>query len=1491
MRTSLLCFLLVLILQVTAKSQNVDFQKTDIIIGTPVSYPRDVAIDKNGNIYILQGLVINKIDAEGTFLGKISVSPNSFSLEIDTAGNLYTASTSCACVTKYAPSGKALLQFGSYGTGAGQTKSIGRIALDSEGNVYAVDYTNKRIMKYNPAGQFLRYIGASTLSGGTLVTVRDVGVDAQGNVYVLDSSGGYGSITYAHKFSPSGENLKKLTVHQEGTGYNPNDVSSFAVKKDGGLYVVHQFFRDILEYNPDGNLIRKFAGHGPHEGGLFGDAINLKIDGAGNLFAADYHHSEPSIKKYSPTGVFLKKYGRDKIFYSPVYDRMNNLITYESNGKEIHKYDAAGKLRKKFKIYSDANIQSLYQKLLATDSQANIYLLEYGDKKQRIQKFNTNGVPLQRYDIVLPGTGSGSGNMHITNFAIDKSGTMFLISKDNGQIHKLNSEGKYIGTFGINGSKKGELSAPQSISFDAIGHVYIQDFSGNRIQKYSPQGDLLMVYGDTARYRDPNWGNLSVDDYGNAFVSYYGQYGTNIRLYNQTGNLVNTLPIPNYGMAVNKSGSMFAIRNADLTIVVYASANLQMKNYITGIAFEDTNGNCIKDDTEKPIEGIIVAAEPGPYYGITNENGEYHIAVDSGTFSVSQVIAQDLGRVVTQTCSTDQRVELKTSGNTVSGPNFGNSVTLSPYLSVSVSSTRRRRCFKSTTIVRYSNTGFAPSENAKVYLQLPPEVELLSADKAYTRLADGTYEFTIGTVGANQSGTITIQDKVTCGDESVRNRTVCTRAWITPSNNAPSTPTPTITITGQCNYDLGMVRFVVKNTGQADMTDPELFRKYIDGDLSSIEQYRLAAGDSMVLWVPTSGMTVRLEADQPEGNGDNTLASVTVEACRVSATQTGFSTGIVNLMPADEEEAEVSEECLLITDSFDPNDKLVTPVGRTEENYTPTNTALKYKIRFQNTGTDVAYRVVVVDTLSEHLDLSTLQVGAASHAHRLEVSGKGRPVLTWTFDNIMLPDSTADEPNSHGYIQFSIKPKADLPEKTAVENFADIFFDYNSPVRTNVTVNRIYDMPPVIKESVRMDLEDILATPGITSFAPAAGRYGTEVVLSGKKFSGITARNKVYFNNVAAQVLSATATELRVMVPAGAATGKLKVVTPDGAASTTESFQVYQPPVISSFSPAEGIVGSTVTLQGEHLTSELIESVKLGNLNCEIISNAAGTLVVKVPADAVTAKFEALTKGGEALSATAYVVWYQPVINSLSKQTDIVGATITISGQNFATDPARNKVHFGKAQAQVLQATQDMLTVKVPAGAESGFVTVETPGGKANSSTSFEVIPGPQFIAMAPTKGTVGTIVEITGVHFLTQGLQDEVRFNGEKAQVLEASPEKLKVQVPRGTTTGKVQITGFGGVAYSTTDFEVEELAPTEAILVYPNPTTGHFTISLQHADFDVQAIEVYDAVGKLVHTTTVASPRPDHLNLNISLARSGMYTLHIKTDRGTVIKKLTVL
>ncbi|HOY96181.1 MAG TPA: T9SS type A sorting domain-containing protein, partial [Catalimonadaceae bacterium] len=43
-----------------------------------------------------------------------------------------------------------------------------------------------------------------------------------------------------------------------------------------------------------------------------------------------------------------------------------------------------------------------------------------------------------------------------------------------------------------------------------------------------------------------------------------------------------------------------------------------------------------------------------------------------------------------------------------------------------------------------------------------------------------------------------------------------------------------------------------------------------------------------------------------------------------------------------------------------------------------------------------------------------------------------------------------------GFVSYSIRPKAGLALGTKLENFADIYFDYNDPVRTNTTLNTLW---------------------------------------------------------------------------------------------------------------------------------------------------------------------------------------------------------------------------------------------------------------------------------------------------------------------------------------------------------------------------------------------------------------------------------------------------
>ncbi len=144
----------------------------------------------------------------------------------------------------------------------------------------------------------------------------------------------------------------------------------------------------------------------------------------------------------------------------------------------------------------------------------------------------------------------------------------------------------------------------------------------------------------------------------------------------------------------------------------------------------------------------------------------------------------------------------------------------------------------------------------------------------------------------------------------------------------------------------------------------------------------------------------------------------------------------------------------IVAGSFDPNNKEVAPRGTGPQGYIyRSDSVLTYTIHFQNTGTWPAQKVVIIDTLSANLDLSSLKPGYATHAYKATASEGG--VLQFTFDNINLPDSNSDKLGSMGLATYTVKMKKNLPIGTEIRNSASIYFDYNAPVQTNTTLNTI----------------------------------------------------------------------------------------------------------------------------------------------------------------------------------------------------------------------------------------------------------------------------------------------------------------------------------------------------------------------------------------------------------------------------------------------------
>lgn len=167
-----------------------------------------------------------------------------------------------------------------------------------------------------------------------------------------------------------------------------------------------------------------------------------------------------------------------------------------------------------------------------------------------------------------------------------------------------------------------------------------------------------------------------------------------------------------------------------------------------------------------------------------------------------------------------------------------------------------------------------------------------------------------------------------------------------------------------------------------------------------------------------------------------------------------------------------------LTAAYDPNDKRVTP-GYGPQGAVDMDTEwLKYTIRFQNTGSDTAFNILIHDQLLPALlEPNSLQVLGASHELTMaQIEPDGG--VFFRFMNILLPDSNTNEPDSHGSVVFRVALRPGLPAGTVVPNAAEIYFDFNPPIATDTIITTLRDCSSFTAAIIVQDWQTLSASGG-----------------------------------------------------------------------------------------------------------------------------------------------------------------------------------------------------------------------------------------------------------------------------------------------------------------------------------------------------------------------------------------------------------------------------
>lgn len=335
------------------------------------------------------------------------------------------------------------------------------------------------------------------------------------------------------------------------------------------------------------------------------------------------------------------------------------------------------------------------------------------------------------------------------------------------------------------------------------------------------------------------------------------------------------------------------------------------------------------------------------------------------------------------------------------------------------------------------------------------------------------------------------------------------------------------------------------------------------------------------------------------------------------------------------------------------------------------------------------------------------------------------------------------------------------------------------------------------EQSAPLSIDPVeLAAP--FTFAPASGHPGQIVAITG---TGLADVARVAFSTREARILSKTNDEIRVEIPVGAPSGRIKLIRPNSVVSSITEFRVDPVPVpnIIGFTPA--IVGRNqpVVITGNLLNQ--VDSVHVGTLRAAITAQTATTLNITTPAAMISGPirlyYNFLTEFGfvqvrEAVSATELSLAL-PVINSVTPDIGAldVGTVVTIEGTMM---DVVTQVRFGTINASFTIESPTRLTATVPAGATTGRIVLTVPDGTAQSASDFRVIL-PAITNFFPQKGaeivsgTRDITLAGTGFDRVT-----EARVGTTPVTIMAQTATNLTVRIG-GSMTGPINLVTANGI------------------------------------------------------------------------------------------------
>lgn len=312
--------------------------------------------------------------------------------------------------------------------------------------------------------------------------------------------------------------------------------------------------------------------------------------------------------------------------------------------------------------------------------------------------------------------------------------------------------------------------------------------------------------------------------------------------------------------------------------------------------------------------------------------------------------------------------------------------------------------------------------------------------------------------------------------------------------------------------------------------------------------------------------------------------------------------------------------------------------------------------------------------------------------------------------------------------------------------------------------------------------------PTVAGMTPASGAAGLVVTIQGENFG---VRPTVSLNGQRVVVRQASPTQIQVVVPRGATSGRFEIRA-GNAVTESPNFVIGEPLAISRIdrpSPTElAIHGTGFSPEARNNT------VTLGGQRLRVASATAVRIfaVMTRPSrsDDLQVSVVGVGRARASLSGSQ-----GPTVRSLSSAALASSQTLTVSGDGFGTDVRRVRAMVGGQALRVAAVRPSVIELRLPRRRPRGTLrglTITVAGANIEGIPAFEWLERLRVSDVTPLRGGIGTEVTIRGAGFVPTPTGNVVLLDGTPQQILSATSGEIRVRlVSAQTGTFEVQSGG----------------------------------------------------------------------------------------------------